>query len=171
MAAFIVVLMLHGVLAGIDVVLNHELLARLPRHAGAAMEQTLHALREAVFAVLFAGLAWLEWHGALAWIVAALLAAELVIAAIDVKIEIDIRVLPAPERILHLLLFINFGAILVLLGERLLAWRTMPTGFVAVDHGWASWALTALAIAALGWALRDGRAAWRLAAARQRPTG
>lgn len=169
MAGYIVVLMLHGALAGIDVVLNHEVLARLPHRAEAAMEELLHSLREAVFAVLFAGLAWAEWHGALAWIVAALLAAELAIAAIDVKLEVDIRVLPAPERILHLLLFINLGAILVLLGERLLAWQAMPTAFVAADHGWASWVLTGLAMAAFGWAVRDGCAARRLATAQRGP--
>lgn len=73
--------------------------------------------------------------------------------------------LPAPERILHLLLFINFGAILVLLGERLLAWAALPTGLVAVDHGWASWLLTMLALVAAGWAVRDGLAARRLASA------
>lgn len=81
MAGFIVALMLHGVLAGVDVGLNHELLARLPQRPAVAKEELLHSLREAVFAVLFAGLAWYAWHGALAWIVTVLLLAELVIAA------------------------------------------------------------------------------------------
>jgi hypothetical protein len=159
---FTAVLILHGLLAGVDVLLNHELLARLPYRPGAAREELLHATREAIFAILFLGLAWWTWHGALVWVLAALLLAEVLISAYDGKIEGDTRVLPVPERVLHVILFINLGALIVLLGQEASGWHALPTGLAAVQHGWASWALTALGVAATGWAIRDALAWLRL---------
>lgn len=69
-------LMLQGVLGGIDVILNHELLARLPRRADTGEEELLHSGREFVFAALFLSLAWYEWQGMLAWWIVALFLAE-----------------------------------------------------------------------------------------------
>lgn len=154
------VLIVHGLLAGVDVLLNHELLARLPHQAGAAREELLHAAREAIFAVLFLGLAWWTWHGALVWVLAALLAAEVLISTYDGKIEGDTRVLPVPERLLHILLFINLGVLIVLLAQQASAWHALPTGLVPARYGWVSWLLTALGIVAAGWAVRD-TLAWR----------
>jgi hypothetical protein len=161
-APFTAVLILHGLLAGVDVLLNHELLARLPQRPGAAREELLHAAREAIFAVLFLGLAWWTWHGALVWVPAALLLAEVLISAYDVKVEVDTRVLPVPERVLHVFLFINTGILVVLLGQQAGGWHALPAGLEAVDYGWASWLLTALGAGAAGWAVRDGRAWLRL---------
>lgn len=157
---FVAVLILHGLLAGVDVLLNHELLARLPRQSWAAREELLHAAREAIFAVVFIGLAWWTWHGALAWALAALLLAEVLISTVDVKIEGDTRVLPVPERVLHVILFVNLGALVVLLGQQAIGWHALPTGLAPVQYGWASWLLTALGVAAAAWAVRDGLA-WR----------
>lgn len=157
---FVAVLILHGLLAGADVLLNHELLARLPQRPWAAREELLHATREALFAVVFVGLAWWTWHGALAWVLAALLLAEVLVSTYDVKIEGDTRVLPVPERVLHVILFINLGALLVLPGRQAIDWHALPTGLAAVRYGWGSWLLTALGVAASAWAVRD-RLAWR----------
>jgi len=162
---FVAVLILHGLLAGVDVLLNHELLARLPHRPDAAREELLHAAREAIFAVVFLGLAWWTWHGALAWALAALLLAEVLISTVDVKIEGDTRVLPVPERILHVILFINLGALIVLLGRQAIGWHALPTGLASVQYGWASWLLTVLGIGAAAWAVRDGLAWRRLAGA------
>ena len=159
-APFTGVLILHGLLAGIDVLLNHELLARLPHRPGAAREELLHAAREAIFALLFLGLAWWTWHGALVWLPAALLLAEVLISTYDVKIEGDIRVLPVPERVLHVILFINTGVLIVLLCHQAIGWHALPTGVAPVHYGWAGWLLTALGVAASGWAVRDA-IAWR----------
>lgn len=168
-APFVAVLILHGLLAGVDVLLNHELLARLPHRPGAAREESLHAAREAIFAVVFLGLAWWAWHGALVWALAALLLAEVLISAYDVKVEGDTRVLPVPERVLHVILFINLGALIVLLGQQATGWHALPTGLAAARYGWASWLLTALGVAACGWAVRDGLAWLRLARKKEAP--
>ncbi|MFB9290442.1 hypothetical protein ACFFTM_19070 [Pseudoduganella plicata] len=163
---FTAVLILHGLLAGVDVLLNHELLARLPYRSSAAREELLHAVREAMFAFLFLGLAWWTWHGAFAWLPTALLAAEVLISAYDTKIEGDTRTLPTPERILHVFLFINLGALIVLLGQQAGDWHALPTELAPARYGWAGWLLSALGIAAAAWTVRDGCAWLRL---RNRP--
>jgi hypothetical protein len=161
MPLFVYVLLLHGVLGFLDIVVNHELLAKLPKRGDAAPEQALHAARELIFAFLFACLAWYEWHGALVWWIAALLLAEVIVSAYDVIVEGDTRVLPAPERVLHLLLFINLGMVITLVAYALAWWHGGETGVVRVDYGWASWVLTLMSALSLVWAVRDGVAAGR----------
>lgn len=163
MPLFVYALLLHGVLGAIDVIVNHELLAKLPARRDAAEEEGLHAARELIFACLFGSIAWFEWHGALVWWIGGLLLAEVLVTARDVVVEGDIRVLPPSERVLHLLLFMNLGA-LVVLGAMLLGWwHGAATALVRVDYGWASWVLTAMAAGAFAWAVRDGVAAVRRA--------
>ncbi|XYJ10593.1 hypothetical protein ACSUZJ_01050 [Telluria sp. B2] len=58
MPLFVYALMLHGVLGFVDIVVNHELLARLPRRGDSAPEEALHAARECIFACTFGSLAW-----------------------------------------------------------------------------------------------------------------
>jgi hypothetical protein len=62
----VILLAAQGVLGGIDTLVNHEWLAKLPQRHEAQGEIGLHALREANYAILFGGLAWLSWHGAAA---------------------------------------------------------------------------------------------------------
>ncbi|ATQ73336.1 hypothetical protein CR152_01555 [Massilia violaceinigra] len=95
-------------------------------------------------------------------VIGALLALELAISTVDQVLEVDIRTLPPTERAAHVVLFVNLGIILALLGQQLLAWAALPPALVRVDHGWASWVLSGLAIASLGWRVRDGLAASRL---------
>lgn len=162
MPSYVVALLLHGLMAGVDVILNHELLERLPGRAASVEEELLHSLREFVFFLLFAGIAWFSWNGVFAWIIAILLFAEVVISTRDVIVEGDTRVLPVTERVLHLYLFINLGVIIVLLGEVLIVWAALPSALVPVKTTWWSFALSALAVAALGWSIRDAIAAWKL---------
>ncbi len=161
MPPFVYVLMLHGVLGFIDIVVNHELLAKLPGRGDSAPEEALHAAREFIFACLFASLAWFEWHGVLAWWIAALLLAEVLVSSRDVVVEGDIRVLPVSERLLHLFLFINLGIVIALVGHALLWWHAAPAKLARIDYGWASWVLTAMSAGSLVWAVRDGVAAGR----------
>lgn len=161
MPPFVYVLMLHGVLGFLDIVVNHELLAKLPGRGDGAMEEALHAARESIFACLFGALAWFEWHGALVWPIAALLLAEVIVSAKDVIVEGDTRVLPVPERVLHLFLFINLGILITLVAHALSWWHAAPADLVRVDYGWASWVLTAMSAGSLVWAVRDGVAALR----------
>jgi hypothetical protein len=161
MPPFVYVLLLHGVLGFLDIVINHELLAKLPKRGDAAPEEALHAMREAIFTCLFAALAWYEWHGAWVWGIAALLLAEVIVSARDVIVEGDTRVLPVPERVIHLLLFISLGVLITLVGYALLWWHAGETAIVRVDYGWASWVLTGMSVLSLVWAVRDGVAAGR----------
>jgi len=162
MPHYMYALMAHGVLGFLDVVINHEWLSKLPSRPECAPEEGLHSAREFLFAVLFASLAWAEWHGAWVWWIVAPLAGELLVSVRDVVVEGEVRTLPASERALHLFLFMNLGILYTLAGQALLGWHALPSRVVPVDHGWASWVLTAMALGALGWALRDGIAARRL---------
>jgi hypothetical protein len=161
MPPFVYVLLLHGLLGFLDIIVNHELLAKLPKRGDAAPEQALHAARETIFACLFAALAWYEWHGAWVWGMAALLLAEVIVSTRDVIVEGDTRVLPVAERVIHLLLFVSLGALITLVGYALLWWHAGATALVRVDYGWASWVLTGMAVLSLVWAVRDGVAAGR----------
>lgn len=149
-------LVAQGVLAGVDTVLNHELLARLPKRAEAGPELALHVGREALWALLLVGLAWFAWHGAAAWIIVALLALEIAITAFDELVENRIRVLPANERVLHLFLAINVG----LIAASVFPWSVEPSAIVRRDYGVVSWIITAFGAAAAYWSVRD-LVAWR----------
>jgi hypothetical protein len=153
-------LVAQGAMAGVDTVLNHELIARLPQRPEARTEIGLHVLRELVWTILFAGLAWFAWHGAAAAVIAVVLAVEIVITACDEFVENRIRVLPQNERVLHVFLTLNLGVIVALLAPRLLEWGAQPTALVARSYGVLSWMLTLLALAAAFWSLRDFLA-WR----------
>jgi hypothetical protein len=155
-----VVLLAQGVMGGIDTLLNHELIVKLPRRVEARREIGLHVLREAVWAALFGGLAWFQWHGAAALAIVALLAAEILITACDEFVENRTRVLPQNERVLHLFLALNVGLLIAVLVPVLLAWSKQPTAVVAQGHGVLSWLITPFAVAAAGWSLRD-LLAWR----------
>jgi len=161
MPLFVYVLLLHGVLGFLDIVVNHELLEKLPKRGDAAPEEALHAARETIFASLFACLAWYEWHGAWVWWIAALLLCEIVVSARDVIVEGDTRILPPSERVVHLLLFISLGVLITLVAYALVWWHGAPTAVVRVDYGWASWVLTAMSVLSFVWAVRDGVAAGR----------
>lgn len=155
-----VFLLVQGIIGAIDTLFNHELLERLPQRPAAHAEVGLHVLREAIYGTLFGGLAWFAWQGALAWLIALLLAAEVAVTVTDEFIENQIRVLPNNERVLHVCLTLNLGLLIALLAPQLWRWSAQPTALVPLDHGWLSWGLTALAAAAFAWALRDC-VAWR----------
>jgi hypothetical protein len=153
-------LIAQGAMGGVDTVLNHEHVARLPHRPEARPELGLHVLREAIWASLFFGLAWFAWHGAAALAIAALMAAEIVVTACDEFVENRIRVLPQNERVLHLFLALNVGLLVAVLVPLLFAWAAEPSGLVRRDHGLLSWAISAFAAAAAFWSVRDFFA-WR----------
>lgn len=156
MEPFVLALLVHGAIGGADVVLNHELIAKIPARPNAGSEQCLHSAREAVFAAIFLALAWFEWHGLAALAIAALLLAELAISTVDTVIEVETRILPVSERVLHVFLFVNMGVVVTLVGQALLAWWPLPTGVVRADHGGAAWLLSLLGLVSLAWSVRDG---------------
>jgi MFS family permease len=155
-----VLLTVQGVIGGADTLVNHELVERLPSRPDARTEIGLHAIREAIYGVLFCGLAWYAWHGWIAFVIVALLAAEVAVTASDEYVENHTRVLPQNERVLHVFLTLNFGALIALLAPLLSGWLQQPDGWSARDFGAWSWALTAFGVASLCWSVRD-LLAWR----------
>lgn len=164
-------LIAQGVMGGIDTLLNHELIERLPYRTSARREIGLHSIRETIYGSLFAGLAWFQWHGVAALAIAALLAAEVFVTAGDEFVENRTRVLPQNERVLHVFLTINLGIIIAVMVPILAGWTGQPDGLARVDHGILSWILSALALAAGLWALRDLLAWRRLSRSRSRGLG
>lgn len=164
MTALQAALLLHGVLGGADVILNHELLARLPSRLGAAAEQRLHSAREAIFGLLFPSLGLFSWHGWLAWWPVLLLLAEIMVSLRDAVVEGDTRRLPVPERLLHVALFINLGVIVTLLLQAAPGWHDMPTSVQALPAGAPGFWLAGMGAISLAWCVRDALSARRLQA-------
>jgi hypothetical protein len=156
----ITLLVLQGIVGGADTLINHELLERLPARAEARGEIGLHALREAIYGMLFAATAWYAWHGAWAFAIAGLLAVEILVDAIDEFVENRIRVLPQTERMLHYMMIMNLGLIAGALVLVMLDWAPRPASVERTSHGAGSWMLSLLSFASLCWAVRDA-AAWR----------
>ena len=150
------------VLGFADVVVHHELIARLPWRSGAVPELRLHATRNLAYAVIFLTLAWILPLGWTAWILAALLLAEATITFIDWIVEDSSRPLPASERALHGLLAINFGVLLALLAPIVWQWQSEPTSLEFVVRGVWSWLATVAAAGLLAMAIRDFAASRRV---------
>lgn len=161
-----VLLVAQGLMGGVDTLLNHEMIERLPYRSQARREIGLHSIREAIYATLFGGIAWFVWHGATAAAIAALLLAEVMVTVADEHVENRTRVLPQNERVLHVFLTLNLGLIIAVLVPVLVDWSSHTTTLVRTDHGWLSWVLSALSAAAAAWSLRDLLAWRRLQAAR-----
>lgn len=161
-------LVLQGMLGAFDTLYNHEFVAKLARRPPARTELALHSAREAVYACLFLGFAWFAWQGAFAALLALLVIAEVFITVSDELVENRIRVLPQSERALHVLLTLNYGAIVALLAPLLLDWAANPTELAPAHHGWASWALTLFGLSSAAWSLRD-LMAWKRASRRLAP--
>lgn len=158
MTAVFILLTLQTLLGGLDSLWHHELEARLPQRAAARQELRLHAAREAIYAIVFAGLAWFEWQGLFALVLALLLVAELGITLADFLEEDRSRRLPPFERALHTVLTICYGLFLGLLAPHLLEWAHRPTALHVVNHGWVSWMFSLFSIGVAAWALRNGLA-------------
>ncbi|HET9580433.1 MAG TPA: hypothetical protein VFP44_21575 [Usitatibacter sp.] len=153
-------LVAQGVMGGIDTLVNHEWLAKLPHDPSARREIGLHAIREATYGTLFIGLGWFAWQGHAAYVIAALLLLEVWITANDEFVENRTRVLPQNERVLHVFLTLNFGLIIALLAPVLVGWGGEADGVVLQPRGWTSWALAVMGAFSLAWSVRDF-VAWR----------
>ena len=158
MNAVFVILAVQALLGGFDNLWHHELHARLPQRASARRELALHAAREAIYGVVFLGLAWAEWHGALALVLGALSLAELAITLADFLEEDRSRKLPPFERVLHTVLAVTYGLFLATLAPHLVAWLAATTGFAWTPHGLASWAFSLCGIGVLVWSVRNALA-------------
>ena len=143
----------------VDNLWHHEITERLPGKRSARGELALHGAREFLYGAIFLAIAWWQWHGIWAWIVATLFMIEIGITLADFIIEDKTRRLPALERVLHTLLAINVGAILVVLIPIVIEWSRSSTMIVKIDYGLWSWWFTAAAIGVTLWSLRNLAAA------------
>ena len=157
-----IVVMLQIFMGASDTLLHHEFTERLAWQPSAQKELKLHALRNIIYAALFAAFAWAEPFGVLAMLAIALIAAEVLITLWDFVEEDLSRKLPATERVLHTLLALNYGAILALLLPVLWANSQMPTAYTPVNYGFGSIALMLASLGVCFFALRDYFAARRL---------
>lgn len=162
MNTLFLLLTVQAALGAFDNLWHHELQARLPQRTSARYEISLHAAREAIYGVVFFGLAWFEWRGAFAAVLAALLLVELGITLADFLEEDRTRRLPPFERVLHTVLTISYGLFLGLIAPVLWAWVQQPTAMVLAPHGWVSWLFTAYAIGVWAWSVRNTLAAIKL---------
>ena len=160
---------LQGAIGAFDTFYYHEWRARLPALAGARPELRLHALRALIYAVLFGLLPRVEWRGAWAYVLAALLAAEVVITLRDFVVEDGVRAplggVFAGERMTHTLMAIIYGAMLANLLPALDAWRGRPAALA--PHAQAVpaelvWLLTLMSAGVALSGLRDAYAAMGL---------
>ncbi len=156
MRGVLILMAVQGALGAFDTLYHHELTERLPWRPEAGRELAVHALRNLIYAGIFLGFAWTEWHGLWALAVIVLMAVEILATLVDFVIEDRTRDLPASERITHTLLAINFGVILAVLAPSLARWIALPTGIAPASHGLWSWISSAIAIGAAAWTARDG---------------
>ncbi len=155
MNAVFAILSVQALIGAFDNLWHHELEAKLPQHISARYELVLHASREAIYAVLFLGLAWVRWEGAWAWVLALLLAVEIIITLADFIEEDLTRRLPKLERVLHTILAVSYGAFVAALAPEMLRWAAAPTDLPTVDHGWVSWLFTLYAAGVFAWSVRN----------------
>src|SRR5262245_43096744 len=134
MTLFFTLLTVQAVLGGVDNLWHHEITERLPARRAAALETSLHAARELLYAFVFFALAWYEWRGAWAVLIAAAMLFEIVITVADFLVEDRTRRLPALERVLHTVLAINLGLVLATLAPTLLDWWRAHTTLATVHH-------------------------------------
>ncbi|SHL84877.1 hypothetical protein SAMN05444159_6982 [Bradyrhizobium lablabi] len=154
-----------------DTLYHHEMTERLAWRPSQRHELQLHSVRNALYALLFLTLGWLEVHGIWAILVIAVLVVEVVITLMDFVEEDMSRKLPASERINHTLLALNYGAILVLLLPILIEWAGDASAVKPAYHGF--WSILA-AVSAIGVGvsgLRDFAASKRLARMTHAPAG
>ena len=155
MTAVLMLILVQAVLGATDNLVHHELEAALPSRPGARLELALHATREGIYALLFAGLAWLEWRGAWAFVLGGLLATEVVVTLKDFLVEDRTRRLPPFERVLHTVLAIGYGAILAMLAPILIGWGAQPTAFAVTGYGWLSWIMSLASLGVGAWSVRN----------------
>jgi uncharacterized protein (TIGR01777 family) len=148
-------------MGGFDTLYHHELTQRLAWRPGQATELRLHGVRNLVYAIVFLALGLSLPQGGWASLLIALMAAEMLITLWDFVEEDRTRLLPATERVTHILLTLNYGVILALLLPRLWEAASLPTALVFYWHGVFSVLFVLAAVGVIVSGLRDLAAARR----------
>lgn len=162
MTPALIVLSIQGVLGAYDNFRNHEFREGLPLRSSQRGELALHAAREAAYCVIFPTMAWFEWHGWLAWLLVAIIVAEVGITCWDFVEEDRTRRLSRNERVLHTILTLTYGAFLAFLFPELISWSQQPAGIVVVDRGFWSWLMSVYSLGVLIFGIREASAAIRM---------
>jgi hypothetical protein len=149
------ILMVQACLGTFDTLYYHEYKLDLPHGDHTATELRLHALRDFLYALIIGSLAWVTWNGALAWVLAASLVAEIVITLFDFVEEDRVRKLPAGERVTHSIMGIVYGAFLAYLAPEMWRWSQLPVGFGTAYHGFPGWVLSLVALGVFVSGVRD----------------
>lgn len=157
-------LALQGAMGAFDTLYYHEWRARLPALPSARPELRLHAARALVYAVIFAALPRFEWRGAWAYVLGALLAAEVCITLRDFVVEDRVRAplggVFAGERVTHALMAIIYGAMLANLLPALDAWRREASALAPHTQAVPAELLWLLTLMSSGVALSGARDAY-----------
>jgi len=163
-------LAIQGVIGAFDTIYFHEWRAKLPaRGREAAPELKLHALRDFLYAVIFASLPWIAWQGFWVWVFVAVLLAEIVLTMADFIVEIKVRKaigdVYAGERVTHAAMGILYGAMTANLIPVLWEWSSRPTALAAAVPPVPEalrWSLSIMAAGVFLSGLRDLYAAFGL---------
>jgi hypothetical protein len=158
-------LLIQASLGAFDTLYYHEYRLKLAHSVHTRVELRLHASRDLAYAIIIGSLGFVTWHGAFAWVLLALLLAEIGITLWDFIEEDKIRRLPAGERAMHAVMGIVYGAFLAFLIPQMIGWARLATGFGASDHGFPAWMLLVLAAGVFASGIRDAVASVRPAAA------
>jgi uncharacterized protein (TIGR01777 family) len=150
-------------LGAFDTVYHHELTVALPRQRAAAPELRIHATRSMLYGLVFAAMAWLQFHGTWVWPIVLVVLTEIGLTLRDFVVEDATRRLPASERITHTILAINGGALFGFYGWQLWQWHALPTSIALAPAGILQWVLSVFAIGVFASGIRDGMAARDLA--------
>ncbi|MEJ8854063.1 TIGR01777 family oxidoreductase [Variovorax robiniae] len=162
MNAIFTLLFLQVLMGAFDNLWHHELEAKLPQRISARRELALHAAREAIYGVVFIGLAWFEWRGLFGFVLAALLLVEVAITLADFHEEDRTRRLSRFERGLHTVLTVGYGLFIGLFAPVLIDWSRSATALALTPHGWISWFFSASGFGVLAWSVRNALAVRRL---------
>lgn len=156
----LLILTVHGALGGFDTLYCHEWQARLPSQPWARRELRLHSARSLLYAPIFLGLAWLEWHGLFAWLLFAAFAAEYAVTLADSLVEDQTRRLSRAERLVHMILGATTGGYFALvIYHASVDWIPAPSALIWTEHGIVSIILTVYAAGVLISGVRDAFAA------------
>ena len=149
------ILMVQACLGAFDTLYYHEYKLQLPHGDHTKFELFLHALRDFLYTIIIGSLAWVTWHGWLAYVLLAILAAEIVITLFDFVEEDKVRKLPAGERVMHSIMGIVYGAFLAYLVPQIWSWKDLPVGFGLAYHGFPGWVLSVVACGVFFSGIRD----------------
>lgn len=134
---------------------HHELEARLPQRISARHELRLHSAREAIYGLLFAGLAWVHWQGWWVMLPTGLLLVEMFITIADFLEEDRSRKLPPLERALHTVLAVSYGLLLGVIAPLFWQAAQRPSALMLTSYGLWSWLFSVASIGVLAWSVRN----------------